>query len=150
MGSNFSHPSLTPSERDVYFQVKNTLIVGQFKFSKGNLKHFIHWIFKFFPNTNANSVLSSSFWDSARRQLNVVQLNRDLSVVKSFPLFQIIIKAIEKAGSGSGKSSCVLEKFVGPQLKTPSPLPSPHVPKPSSLTEGGSVGGSHNLTQGCY
>lgn len=80
MGNNFSHPSLTPSEQDVYFQVKNTVIVGQFKFSKGNLKSFIHWIFKFFPNTNADSILSRVFWDNVGSQLNVVQLNKDLSV----------------------------------------------------------------------
>lgn len=55
------------------------------------------------------------FWDNMGRQLDVVQLNRDLSVAKFFPLFQIIIKAYEKAGIGLDKSSGVSGKVVGPR-----------------------------------
>lgn len=106
--------------------------MGEFTFSKGELKGFIHWVFKQFLNTNWDTVHLRSSWDEIGKKLYLIQANGDLSVMKFFPLFHIIIKAFELMGDGSGKVS-------GPQLQTPSPLSSPRVPKPSSLPEGQSA-----------
>lgn len=92
MGNKLSHPLLTPSEREFYIQVKHSLVEGKFKFRKGLLKRFVHWVFKQFPSSKSSSISSDVFWDKVGRQLNIEPLNRDLSVAEFFPLFQWIIK----------------------------------------------------------
>lgn len=56
MGYKLSCPSLTPSEHEFYIQVKDSLVVGKFKFSKGLLKRFVHWVFKQFPTSNLSII----------------------------------------------------------------------------------------------
>lgn len=48
--------SLTASEQEFYLQVKEILVGAQFKFSRGLLKRFVHWGFKYFPDSKLNYV----------------------------------------------------------------------------------------------
>lgn len=61
MGNKLSHPSLTPSEREFYIQVKHSLVEGKFKFSTGLLKRFVHWVFKQFPSSSLSSISLDAF-----------------------------------------------------------------------------------------
>lgn len=51
MGSQLSHPKLSPPQWDIYLQVLGTLLMRNFKFLKGELKIFVHWVLKHFRNT---------------------------------------------------------------------------------------------------
>lgn len=121
--------SLSLPEREFYSQVKIFLVGEHFAFRRVVLKHFVKWIFVNFPDVNLSLVYSGAFWDTVGQKLTVTQLRGDLSVAKFFPLFQLIIKAVDKAG-----------KVAGPQLKPCTPRSPPRVPKPSSPAEGGSAG----------
>lgn len=121
MGNQISRPSLTPLEQEFYHQVKDTLVGVKFKFSKGLLKRFVNWIFKCFLDTKSHFVHLDTLWDKMVRKLNVLQFEGDISVVKFFPLYKLIIRALEGICSGKDDKGEVRE----PQLKTSSPLPSP-------------------------
>lgn len=73
----------------------------------------------------------------------MVQADGDFFVAKLFPLFQTIILSFEKEGKN-------VEGVWNPQLKPPSPLTSPSVLKPSSLSEGQLVAGRSHQAQGCF
>lgn len=121
-GNKLSRPSLSHPEREFYIQVKNTLVRKNFKFRRVVLNNFVHWIFINFPNVKLHSVHSDAFWDSVGTKLTVTQLGGDLSVAKFFPLFQLIIKALEGISPRQ-----MLGKAWDPQLKPCTPCPSPCV-----------------------
>lgn len=129
MGNQLSRPSLTPSEQEFYLQVKATFVGAKFCFSRGHLKRFIHWIFKCFPDTELRYVLLDSFWDQVGRKLNVAQFEVDFSVARFFPLFKLIIRAIEGMSSRKEKG----------EVWVPLPLFPHPVILNSSLSEGGLV-----------
>lgn len=90
---------LTRPQREVYIQVVGVLKVGRFHFSKGLLKHFVRWIFAFFPNISAISVKSVKFWDQVGENLAVLKKSGDDLVGEFFPLLVIIYKAVKDMGS---------------------------------------------------
>ncbi|XP_033368047.1 proline-rich protein 12-like [Parus major] len=141
MGNESSVRRLTPPERDFSIQVVNTLKAGNFKFSKGDLKIFIHWVFKHFK-INSDSAKSGIFWDNVGRKLYTVQAKGDFSVAKFFPVFQNIIFSLEKEGKKE-------EGVLGPQLNPPTPSAPPGVPEPLSLPECQSRGGHCPPAQSC-
>lgn len=61
IGNNPSHLKLISwsPQRDNF--VAGVLALGKVKFSKGELKRFIHLVFKQFPNAYSDSVLLNSF-----------------------------------------------------------------------------------------
>lgn len=118
--------SLSIPEREFYSQVKIALVGEHFAFRRVVLKHFVKWIFVNLPNVSLSLVHLGAFWDMVGQKLTITQLRGDLLVPKFFPLFQFIVKAVDKAG-----------RVAGPQLKSCTPHCSPCVPKLSSLAEGG-------------
>lgn len=84
MGARISCP-----QKEVYFQVKSILIGENFRFSKGDLKRFIHWLLKCFPSLSRHSVLTTGFWDAVGFKLFEAQGKGDLSVVKFSRCFML-------------------------------------------------------------
>lgn len=52
---------LTHLQWEVFIQVKGALVRGNFHFSRGELKRFVHWLFKYFPNVSWELVLKKIF-----------------------------------------------------------------------------------------
>lgn len=130
---------LTHSQQNIYIQVKSALAWGNFCFSRGELKHFIHWLFKHFPYISWDSLLSKDFWDQVGIKLGVLQSRGDLLVGKFYPLFATIVKCVK------GIEEC-LGKAI-PSLKTPLPHSSPCIPDPSALLQEKSGDRSHQGVQ---
>lgn len=84
------------------------------------------------------------------RQLNLAQLNGDLSVANIFPLFQLVIKTCNEGISFQEKEGASLKKVMGHQLENPNPPSLSLVPKPPSFTEIGSVDKSCRSAPGCH
>lgn len=54
MGAKLTHP-----QKEVYskvIQVKGILVGENFHFSKGDVKSFLHWLFKYFPDIMRESI----------------------------------------------------------------------------------------------
>lgn len=136
MGAKLTHPP-----QEVCHQVTEALVVENFRLSKGDLKRFMHWLFKYFPNISWDSVLSRDFWDEVEKKLFKLQVGGDLLVGKFYPLFSVIVKCIDGIGDHS--------RNVGSQFKSPSPLPSTHVPAPSTQPQGELGDRSVCKVQGC-
>lgn len=61
---------LTLPQREVYFQVKETLKRGGNKYSKGLLKKFVKWLLHYFPWVSPDQVKVLCFWDSVGSKLS--------------------------------------------------------------------------------
>lgn len=64
MGSKLSQP-----QREAYVQVEESLKGSGFKYSKGLLKQFVHWLFFYFPQVSPSSLRSDTFWQSVGEKI---------------------------------------------------------------------------------
>lgn len=103
MGVRLSHP-----HREVYLQVKVSLKLGNGKFSRGDLKHFVRWIFFHFPSVSIDLVHSLEFWDKVGNKLTLDLRVGGVSVSKFLPLLVLICASLEKKRKGSGLGSPVV------------------------------------------
>lgn len=60
---------LSKAKKDVYFHVREVLILEGKCFRKESLKHFVHHLFKEFADISVYSVCQLGFWDSAGERL---------------------------------------------------------------------------------
>lgn len=80
MGKKLTKHQLSHTERDLYFQILETLSANSFSFSKGDLsktslKKIIKWISAQFFYFITHTVTLNSFWDSVGTKLYECQAN---------------------------------------------------------------------------
>lgn len=93
---------LTILQLEFYLQVYDILAKNDVRISKGDLKAFVHWIFKYFMDITWESVLSVEFWDKIWKRLYFQQSEGNFRVGKFHPIFHSIYEVIEGLGRSSG------------------------------------------------
>lgn len=71
-------------ERESNIQVKLTLWLGNFRFSKRVLKRFIKWLFLYVPEVSVESVKLLRFWDVVGEKLTQIRRSGDDLVTMFF------------------------------------------------------------------
>lgn len=94
--------TLTISQWEFYLQVYDILSKSDVRFSKRDLKAFIHWIFKYFMDITWESVLLVEFWDKVWNKLYFQQSKADFWVGKFYLIFCSSYEVIEDLGKSSG------------------------------------------------
>lgn len=133
--------TLTISQWEFYLQVYDILSKNDDRFSKGDLKAFIHWIFKYFMHIMWELVLLVEFWDKVWKKLYFQQSKGDFWVGKFHSIFRSVYEVIESFGKSSGNVKSSVPQLL-PQLLSFSP----RVPVPSSPQEMSGDGKRQNAT----
>lgn len=131
MGAKF-----TMEQQEVYLKVYDTFVKYGVRFSKGGLKVFFHWIFKYFTGVTHESVLLVEFWDKVGKKLYFLQTEGDFWFGKLYLIFHSIYEVIECLGESSRYVKNSVPQLL-PQLWC---LPSPVFLSPRPLRTGLEIG----------